>query len=59
MSCTVTSSPPTKIYLYNQAWIDRVVGPVSTEEGYREAVGREPIRQPHGVWLWLLSVVLR
>jgi hypothetical protein len=32
-----------KAYLYNQAWIDRVVEQVSTEEGYREAVGREPV----------------
>jgi hypothetical protein len=31
-----------KVYLFNQLWIDRVVDQVSTEAGYKEAVGREP-----------------
>ena len=34
-----------KMYLYNQKWIDRLVEQLSTETGYREAVGREPVSQ--------------
>lgn len=32
-----------KIYVYNQRWIDKVVEQLSTEEGFREATGREPV----------------
>ncbi len=31
-----------KVYLFNQLWVDRVVQQLSTEAGYRQAVGREP-----------------
>lgn len=30
-------------YLYNQAWIDRVVEQIETPEGFREATGRNPV----------------
>lgn len=32
-----------KIYVYNNAWINKVVDQLSTPEGYRRATGREPI----------------
>lgn len=32
-----------KVYLYNQAWIDRVVERIETPEGFREATGRNPV----------------
>lgn len=32
-----------KRYLYNDKWIDRLIGQLSTPEGFREATGREPV----------------
>ena len=32
-----------KIYVYNNAWINKVVDQLSTPEGYRQATGREPV----------------
>ncbi len=34
-----------KIYVYNQQWIDRIVEVLSTEKGFRDATGREPVFQ--------------
>ena len=31
-----------KRHLYNQAWIDRLVAELSTEDGFRKATGFEP-----------------
>ena len=36
-----------KNYLYSQAWMDRLVGLLSTEDGFREALGTDPV--PLGV----------
>lgn len=38
-----------KIYVYNQRWIDRLVGQLATEDGYREATGRAPVLQETSV----------
>ena len=32
-------------YLYNQKWVDRVVKEISSAEGYKRAIGRDPVRK--------------
>jgi hypothetical protein len=34
--------PAAKLHLYNQAWVDRLVDDLSTEDGFRAATGTEP-----------------
>nr|MBA2725844.1 hypothetical protein [Actinomycetota bacterium] len=33
-----------KNYLYSQAWVDRVIALLSTEDGYRKTLGTDPVR---------------
>jgi hypothetical protein len=40
--------PAVKLHLYNQAWVDRLVKQLSTVEGFREAVGIEPVSKDGG-----------
>ena len=37
-----------KLHLYNQAWIDRLISELATEDGYRDAVGRDPVAKEVG-----------
>jgi hypothetical protein len=34
--------PAAKLYLYNEAWVDRLVDLLGTVEGYRKAFGYDP-----------------
>jgi hypothetical protein len=38
--------PAAKLHLYNQAWIDRLVDALQTEDGFRTTLGVDPIARP-------------